>query len=225
MTSQMKELKAGAEQGGRPWVARQAKILRRSINRLRVSGLSPDSMGTLEINEELGPRAGSPHEAIYYRLETHTGAMRGVGLEEEKRDREKKIKGGNYDKYSFCVQEHNLMMTHRIGHGRIIVTTGPLHPQIHQPSLPVPAPAPVNHRQGQSDVRRPYLQPWKQLEVNNEAWPLRFMSCGLHSTTVAGKEHQESLMLQLNDLERESDVNTARSAHTQRSGNAATKSW
>lgn len=52
MTRQIKELKIGGDQGGRPWVVRHAKIQRRSINRLQVSGLCPDSVGTAEINEE-----------------------------------------------------------------------------------------------------------------------------------------------------------------------------
>lgn len=45
-------------------------------------------------------------------------------------------------------------------------------------------PLPINYQQGQSDVRRPYLQPWKQLEVNNEAWLLCFMSCCKIATMI-----------------------------------------
>lgn len=53
-------------------MARQTRIPRRSINRLQVSGLHPESVGTAEINEEQGPRAGSPQETIHYRLKTHS---------------------------------------------------------------------------------------------------------------------------------------------------------
>ncbi len=45
-------------------------------------------------------------------------------------------------------------------------------------------PSHINYRQGQRDVRRAYLLPWKQLEVNNEAWLLRFMSRSKIATMI-----------------------------------------
>lgn len=51
-------------------------------------------------------------------------------------------------------------------------------------SLQLPSPPPINHRQGRSNVRQPYLQPRKQLEVNNEAWLLQFMGRSKIATMI-----------------------------------------
>lgn len=42
----------------------------------------------------------------------------------------------------------------------------------------------INYRQGRSAARQPYLQPRKQLEVNNEAWLAQFMGCCKIATMI-----------------------------------------
>lgn len=57
-------------------MARRAKIPKRSIKRLRESGVYWGSVGTAEINEEEGPQAGSPRETSHYRLQTRSQQSR-----------------------------------------------------------------------------------------------------------------------------------------------------
>lgn len=107
MTRQIKELKMRGEKGRRPRVVRQATLQRRSINRLRESGLNPDSVRTVEINEEYGLWAGSPQETVHNRLETHFNKMRGLS-DKHTQKTEQEQKWGNADlgsqTYCFCTR-------------------------------------------------------------------------------------------------------------------------
>lgn len=94
--------------------------------------------------------------------------------------------GSFYRLYNYRASAHSIISRSGWSNGVCLVTTITFYLFTSQSSFPAKSsivntssiPAPINYLQGQSHARRPYLQPWKQLEVNNEAWLLCFMGHG-----------------------------------------------